>query len=136
MARSFCPLVLGTGRVDVILRRDDLTVCCEVSVTTTREHECLNVKKCLEFGAGQVWLVANSERHRTGLERFIKPKLSEAESEKTSFLTLEGAEGLLRDFVSSAVQREKVVRGYRVRSTSVNAIPRLRVSISKLIGGP
>ena len=108
----------GAGRVDVILRRDALTICCEVSVTTTREHEYLNVKKCLEFGASQVWLVASSERHRTGLERFIAPKLTEIESEKTSFLTLEGVEDLLRDFAPSAEMREKVVRGYRVRSKS------------------
>jgi hypothetical protein len=106
----------GAGRVDVILRRGDLTICCEVSVTTTREHEYLNVKKCLEFGAGQVWVVANNERHRVGLERFIIPKLTDAESEKTSFLTLDGALGKLRDLAPSAEMREKVVRGYKVRS--------------------
>ncbi len=106
----------GAGRVDVILRRDDLTVCCEVSVTTTREHEYLNVKKCLEFGADQVWLVANSERHRTGLERFIRHKLTEIENQKTSFVTLEEVEKLLRDLAPTQKMKEKVVRGWRVRS--------------------
>lgn len=108
----------GAGRVDVILRRDDLTICCEVSVTTTREHEYLNVKKCLEFGACQVWLVANSERHRTGLERFITPKLTDIDSKKTSFLTLEGVERLLQDLAPSTEMREKVVRGYKVKSVA------------------
>jgi Type IV secretion-system coupling protein DNA-binding domain len=108
----------GAGRVDVILRRDDMTICCEVSVTTTREHEYLNVKKCLEFGATQVWLVANTDRHRIGLERFIRIKLTETKNEKMSFLTLEGVEERLRDLAPSAEMKEKVVRGYRVKSTS------------------
>jgi Type IV secretion-system coupling protein DNA-binding domain len=108
----------GAGRVDVILRRDDLTICCEVSVTTTREHEYLNVKKCLEFGADQVWLVANTQRHRTGLERFIKPKLTGMENEKTSFLTLDMVEVLMQKLAPSAEQKERVVRGYKVVSTS------------------
>jgi hypothetical protein len=110
----------GAGRVDVILRREHLTICCEVSVTTTREHEYMNVKKCLEFDADQVWLVANIERHRTGLEHFIKPKLTEGESEKTSFLTLEGVERLLLEMVPNTEMKEKVVRGYRVISRSIS----------------
>ncbi len=120
----------GAGRVDVILRRDDMTICCEVSVTTTREHEYLNVKKCLEFGVSQVWLVASSERHRTGLERFIAPKLTETENEKTSFLTMDGVEGLLRDLAPSEEMKEKVVRGYVVKSTS--GASTARKSFSKL----
>jgi hypothetical protein len=123
----------GAGRVDVILRRDDLIICCEVSVTTTREHEYMNVKKCLEFGAGQVWLVANSERHRVGLERFIILKLSESEREKTSFLTLEGVERLLRDLAPSAEMRDKVVRGWRVQSSIKSVDTALRKSFLTIL---
>ncbi len=111
----------------------DLIICCEVSVTTTREHEYLNIKKCLEFGASQVWLVASSERHRTGLERFITPKLTDAESEKTSFLTLEGVEGLLRDLAPSAETQEKVVRGYRVRSKAGSPAKVLTTYLSSIL---
>ena len=107
----------GAGRVDVILRRGDLTICCEVSVTTTREHEYLNVKKCLEFGAGQVWLVASNERHRTGLERFISSRLSEPELKLLRFLIPEQLEDLIRDVSPTAPKGENVVRGYRVRSS-------------------
>jgi hypothetical protein len=108
----------GDGRVDVILRRDSLTVCVEISVTTTREHEYLNVRKCLEFGCDQMWLVANTERHRAGLEAFIKPKLTEAELEKASFLTPEGVEALLLELAPTVEQKEKVVRGWKVRSNT------------------
>ncbi len=107
----------GAGRVDVILRRETLTICCEVSVTTTREHEYLNVKKCLEFGAGQVWLVASSERHRVGLERFISPRLSEPELKLLRFLIPAQLEDLMRDVSPAAPKGENVVKGYRVRSS-------------------
>jgi Type IV secretion-system coupling protein DNA-binding domain len=107
----------GAGRVDVILRRDELTICCEVSVTTTREHELLNVKKCLESGCDQVWLIANTERHSSGLERFIRQKLTDIENQKTSFLTSERVENLFLDLAPSNTRQTKVVRGYAVRSS-------------------
>ncbi len=106
----------GAGRVDVILWRDDITICCEVSVTTTREHEYLNARKCLEYGCVQLLMITNSERHRVSLERFIRPKLSDSENMQTSFLTLDGAQELLSELAPSTQQKEKVVRGYRVKS--------------------
>jgi Type IV secretion-system coupling protein DNA-binding domain len=106
----------GAGRVDVILRRDTEVICVEVSVTTTREHELLNVKKCLAFEATAVWVVANSERHRAGLERHIAQTLTEAERPKVSFLTPGIAEEWLRALAPAEGAKEKVVRGWRVRS--------------------
>jgi hypothetical protein len=108
----------GLGRADVILRKHDLTICCEVSVTTTREHELLNVKKCLEYGADHVWLIANTERHKVSLERHIRPVLSESESKKTSIMTPDEVPILLALYGVKVVQGEKVVRGWRVSSQS------------------
>ena len=107
----------GAGRVDVILRGNGLTICCEVSVTTTREHELLNVKKCFEFGSDHVWLIANSERHRTGLERYVTANLSPAEQEKIRFLIPDQLEGLLQEVAPPTPKGENLVKGYRVRSS-------------------
>ena len=38
----------GTGRVDVSLKRDELSIACEISITTTGEQELANVEKSLE----------------------------------------------------------------------------------------
>lgn len=62
--------------------------------------------------------MAGSERHRTGLERFIKPKLTETENEKTSFQTPDMVEEALRDLVPSVKALERVLRCYQVKSTS------------------
>lgn len=105
----------GEGRVDVILRRDNEMVCCEVSVTTTKEHELINVQKCFRFGADTVWLIANTERHRKGLDRYVRAALSEAENERLAILDVDGLPDLLPGKDGSE-EGEKIVRGYRVRS--------------------
>lgn len=111
----------GEGRIDAVLRRDDLVLAFEVSVTTTREHEYLNVEKCHRFEASHVFVVAANERHRVSLERFIAPKLTDIEREKTSFLTPEQVESELRKLVPAQVQPEKLVKGWKVvaRETEV-----------------
>ncbi len=51
------PLPSG-GRVDVALRREGHAVACEISVTTTAEHEVGNVLKCLGAGFDDVVLLS------------------------------------------------------------------------------
>jgi hypothetical protein len=115
----------GDGRIDVVLRRADLTIACEVSVTTTREHEYLNVTKCHRFGATEVWVVAASERHRLSLERFIVPKLTDVEREKTSFLTPEMVVIEIGKLAGDALT-EKVVKGWKVSAGGTAVSDRAR----------
>jgi hypothetical protein len=105
----------GEGRVDVILRRNDEVVCCEVSVTTTKEHELINVQKCFEFKADTVWLIANTARHRNGLDRYVREALSDGENERLRIIDVEDLPNLLSNDAESEAG-EKIVRGYRVRS--------------------
>ena len=108
----------GEGRVDVILRRDKEVICCEVSVTTTKEHELLNVQKCFAYGADSVWLVANTQRHQTGLTKHIRPLLSDSENEQLQIIEVEALSDLLPALVDQTEKAERIVRGYRVRSTA------------------
>jgi Type IV secretion-system coupling protein DNA-binding domain len=115
----------GDGRIDVVLRRADLTIACEVSVTTTREHEYLNVTKCHRFGATEVWVVAASERHRASLERFIVPKLTDTEKTKTSFLTPDMVVIEIQKLAGDALT-EKVVKGWKVSTNNTEVSDRAR----------
>lgn len=106
----------GEGRVDAILRRDALTICCEVSVTTTKEHELLNVQKCLRFGADQVWLIVNNAERTASTEKFMVPQLEETERDK---FTVKGLDDVRSTFAALGVpapETERIVRGYKVRS--------------------
>lgn len=48
----------GAGSVDLVLSRDDAAIACEVTVTTTIDHEVGNVAKCLKAGFTRVVLIA------------------------------------------------------------------------------
>jgi hypothetical protein len=106
----------GEGRVDVILRRDALTICCEVSVTTTKEHELLNVQKCLRFGADQVWLIVNNAERVASTASFVVPQLEEGERGKFMVMGLDDLRPTFSPLGLANPETEKVVRGYKVRS--------------------
>ena len=56
---------IGDGRsVDVLLRRDNVTVACEISVTTESDHELVNIGKCAALGYTRVFFIAGSKRKR------------------------------------------------------------------------
>ncbi len=43
-----------SGRVDVGLEKDGEKIACEISITTTPEHEFKNIEKCLKAGYNKV----------------------------------------------------------------------------------
>lgn len=55
------PVLDGAGSVDLFLERPGLTIACEISVTTTIDHEVGNVLKCLKAGVKSVAVIALSE---------------------------------------------------------------------------
>jgi len=55
---------IPNGSVDVLLERGGLTIACEISVTTTVDHEFGNVKKCLDGGFGTIAIISKPDRLR------------------------------------------------------------------------
>lgn len=47
--------------VDLLLERGDQKIACEISVTTTIDHEVGNIRKCLKAGLAQVAIICVSE---------------------------------------------------------------------------
>jgi hypothetical protein len=105
----------GEGRVDVILRQGEQAIAFEVSVTTSREHELLNVRKCLRAGFSEIVVVAALPRHLVSLERFIGQSLGESERRIVCYLMVDAIGGLFAGQIRPDVT-EKLVRGYKVRS--------------------
>lgn len=56
------PVLDGHGHIDVHLQRGDLSIGCEISVTTGAEHETQNLAKCLSAGFGYAILVSSDEQ--------------------------------------------------------------------------
>lgn len=124
----------GEGRVDVILRSAERAIAFEVSVTTSREHELLNVRKCLRAGFGEVVVVAALPRHLVSLERFIGSSLGEGEADKVRFLLADDLGGLFAG-QAEAGENESIVRGWKVRSNGAERSALLRTSIEQSLQG-
>jgi hypothetical protein len=102
------------GQVDVALRRDQISVACQVSVTTDVPHELESVRKCIASGFAHVWIVASEKRH--------KDKLSQAAaalSNASHIYVLEPCEivAALDAIAPIETSTERVVGGYTVRAT-------------------
>ena len=50
---------IPNGSVDLWLQRDGFSVACEISVTTTIDHEFRNVRKCLEVDFAKVAVISS-----------------------------------------------------------------------------
>ncbi|MEX0921414.1 MAG: hypothetical protein WDZ84_01445 [Rhodovibrionaceae bacterium] len=106
----------GAGRVDVALKRDDLRIACEISVTTGRDHELQNIEKCLAAGYEHVLFVSADARHRAAMEKLTKEGLEEAFHAKVHFLDPEGALAFIGELADEETT-DTTVRGYRVKVT-------------------
>ena len=54
------PILDGAGNVDLVLERDGGSLACEITVTTTIDHEVGNVAKCVKAGFAQIAVVGVS----------------------------------------------------------------------------
>jgi len=59
--RADLEYVVEQGHVDVWLQRDGLTIACEINVKTDVRYEQQNIRKCLQAGADEVWVIAESQ---------------------------------------------------------------------------
>ncbi|MBI2409345.1 MAG: type IV secretion system DNA-binding domain-containing protein [Gemmatimonadetes bacterium] len=55
------PVLDGHGHIDVHLQRGDLSIGCEISVSTGAEHEAQNLAKCLSAGFGYAVLISPAD---------------------------------------------------------------------------
>jgi hypothetical protein len=123
------------GQVDVGLHRDDLSIACEISVTSTPDYEAMNLAKCLRAGFVRVWAIAPDQKRKRGIEARAKERLGE-DAAKIDFLTPEDIVFFL-DQLSQPEPEETIVRGYRVKSSRTATSPEeaalRRASIARIL---
>lgn len=104
----------GAGRVDLSLSRDDCRIACEISVTTSPEHELGNVLKCLAAGYDQVLVISARDRHLKEIEKHVSAHLPADQGSQVLYLSPDDAIAVLSAAPSTAAT-EKTIRGYKVR---------------------
>jgi hypothetical protein len=78
-------LVPSGGRVDVVLRRGDRTIACEVSVTNTVEYEVANVAKCLHAGFNHVASVCRNRKKLARIQEALPATIPADQIQRVGF---------------------------------------------------
>jgi hypothetical protein len=104
------------GQVDVGLHQGDLSIACEISITSTPEYEAQNLAKCLRAGFTRIWAIAPDAKRRRAIQVQAEARLGTVDVERVEFFTTEEMIEAL-DGLSVPEPEEKIVKGYRVRTT-------------------
>ena len=71
--------------VDLYLERGDLKIACEISVSTTIDHEVGNIRKCLKAGLPQVAIICVSEDRLQKIAAAVAGSLGTEAAARVSF---------------------------------------------------
>ena len=116
----------GKGGVDLLLERSDHTVACEISITTTIDHEVGNVVKCLKAGFSNVAVICLDERHREKIRSAVSGSLGTEVATRVSYYHPDQFIAHLETLrlpVSKTTETAKMRRGFRVIRTSSKLAP-------------
>lgn len=108
--------VLGGRGVDVALRKGEVTIACEICITTDDAHELGNVRKCLEAGYQHVVAVSPDARRLMKLRRLIKRDLNEGELARVHFFAPPDLFAFIQEIEVQQLSREQEVRGYKIKT--------------------
>jgi DNA helicase HerA-like ATPase len=86
----------GHGHIDVYLEREEISIGCEISVSTRAEHETQNLSKCLAAGFGYAVLVSPDERTLSEARTLF----GQVDDKRVRFLSPDDFIGFLDEFVS------------------------------------
>lgn len=101
------------GHVDVGLHRENLSIGCEISITSSADYEAQNLAKCVAAGFGRIWSVAPDAKRQRALRKAAEVRLASEDFERVQFFTT--AEVVLAfDEFAEPDTEESVVRGYKV----------------------
>lgn len=117
----------GLESVDVVLTRGDLRIACEISVTTTVEHELANARKCLQEPFNLVALICDDAGSRAKMQIGMATGFSEEERGRLRSDSLDAFLDFLKALPApKPAAAERIVRGFKVKRKFVSLTPQER----------
>lgn len=116
----------GQGSIDLLLERAGQVLACEITVTTTVDHEVGNVAKCLKAGFPQVVMVSSDESRLRRIAVAVESSLGVEMAKQVLFYLPDQLITHLQSLpkVSTpAPDQPKVRRGYKVTTKHVQLSP-------------
>lgn len=105
----------GRGAVDVALYKGDLSIGCEISVTTPTAHELGNLRKCLEAGFDPVVMVSEDNNHLQNIKSEAEKTLESQVFDRVSWLLPKDLFAFIEAIESEALEDQaNTIRGYKV----------------------
>ena len=112
----------GQGSVDLALEKDGFGIACEITITTTTDHEFGNVKKCLRAGFVHVAVISPRAERLRQIEEAVTAALDATECSRIryflpdSFIAwLKGIASSLPAPASPPASSVRTTRGYKIR---------------------
>lgn len=105
----------GPGSVDVLLSKGAVSVACEISVTTSPEHETANLSKCLAAGFTHVVSVSADAKRAREIRNAAEQGLAAADFARVRFFDPRELFAFVSEIDAKNASTEKTVRGYRVK---------------------
>ena len=109
------PVLDGAGSVDVSLVHNDLRIACEISITTSPNHETGNVQKSLQAGYDRFVVLAPDRKKLDKLSKAALAVLADDDMSKVSFLLPEEFVEYLDSTTDGISTSAQSVRGYKVK---------------------
>jgi hypothetical protein len=110
------------GQVDVGLHRGDLSIACEISITSSADYEARNLAKCVRAEFSRIWAIVPDQKRQRALKKAAEARLAPEDFARIEFMTTEAVVFALGD-LAEAEPQESIVRGYKV-SVSRMAVSR------------
>ena len=117
---------------DLVLRKSDLAIAVEITITTTTDHEFGNVRKCLGAGFTRVAVVSPHTERLKAIGEAVNAGLETAQRSRVTYHTPDEFIAELRKLAEStavaepATPTERTTRGFKVRRHGPNMSPEER----------
>ena len=116
------PVLDGQGSVDLWLERTGETIACEISISTTIDHEVGNVAKCLKAGVPKVAVICLDEERLRKIGSAVSGSLGSEMASRVEYFQPDPFMAYLKTLQPPAAQpTETQYGGYKVK----RSIPKL-----------
>jgi hypothetical protein len=122
------PVLLGQGSVDLWLEREGQSFACEVSISTTIDHEVGNVAKCLKAGLPKVVVICLDEDRLRKIAEAVSGSLGAELAARVEYFQPDPFIAHLKSLAASAAAPpETTRRGYKIK----RSVPKLSATEQK-----
>ena len=110
------PVLDGQGSVDLWLERTGQTIACEISISTTIDHEVRNVVKCLKAGVPKVAIICLDEERLRKIGSAVSGSLGAELAAQVEYFQPDQFVTYLKTLPTEIPKEQTTVRrGYKIK---------------------